>query len=389
MFDFDTVLDRRGTNSVKWDVAAGELPMWVADMDFATAPAITAAVADKARSGIFGYGTVPAAYGEAIAAWWGGRYGWTVDPEWVVFCDGIVPAVSSFVRTFAGEGEGVVLQSPDYNCFYSSVRNSGRTVLVNNLAYDRAARRFTIDWADLEARLADPLAKVFLLCNPQNPTGQIWSADDLARMGALAAAHGVTVIADEIHCDITAPGTTYTPYASVAHNEPNSITLVSPTKSFNIPGLQAAAVIVPDPGQRARVAASLNRDEIVDPGAFAVEATIAAYSAGAEWLDALREYVWGNRRFFEAYVAERLPELVVIPAEATYLVWVDCGALGADSDQFAAFLREQTGLFVNPGGMYGDNTRTFIRVNLACPRTLVEDGLARLAAGVAKWQTRA
>jgi len=382
--DFDTIIDRRHTNAVKWDIAETELPMWVADMDFATAPAITQAVLAKAAAGVFGYGIVPDEFGQAIARWWADRYHWTIEQPWIQFCDGIVPAISSLVRTLAEPGEGVVVQSPVYNCFYSSIRNSGRVVLTNDLAY--AGGRFHIDWAGLDATLGDPRAKLFLLCNPQNPTGQIWSRTDLARLGELAATHHVVLVSDEIHCDITRPGSAYTPFALAAGGA-NSITLVSPTKSFNIPGLQTAAMIVPDADLRVRAVAGLNRDEVAEPGAFAVEAAIAAYTHGGDWLDDMRAYVWANQDYFADFVAEHLPALSVIPGQATYLAWVDCTGLTDDGTRFADFLRAQTGLIVNPGQMYGENTKGFIRVNLACPRALVEDGLTRLAAGVAAWPT--
>jgi len=383
IYDFDSLVSRVGMNSLKWDVREGELPMWVADMDFATAPGITRAVMDKAARGIFGYGIVPPEFYEAVRSWWATRYGWEMDARWMSNCTGIVPAVSSLIRTFAGPGEGVVMQSPAYNCFYDSIRNSSREVLANDLIWDG---RFRIDWADLEARLADPRAKVLLLCNPHNPTGVIWSAEDLGRMGELASHYGVVVISDEIHCDITEPGTSYTPFASVSDLcAQNSITLVSPTKSFSIPGLQTSVVIVPNPDLRVRAVAGLKRDELTEPNSFAVEALVAAYTQGADWLDQMRAYVFRNKTHFAESVASNLPELTVIPSQATYLSWVDCGALADDATEFCAFLREKTGLVVNPGAMYGDNTRTFFRINLGCPISLVDDALTRLAHAISAW----
>jgi len=388
MFDFDDVVSREGMNSLKWDVRDGELPMWVADMDFATAPAITEAVMEKASKGIFGYGVVPDSFYEAIRSWWLTRYGWETSADWMSNCTGIVPAVSSLVRTFAGPGEGVILMSPAYNCFYASIRNSSREVLTNDLVLDGGY--FRINWTDLEARFADPRAKVFLLCNPQNPTGQIWSAENLGWMGELAAHYGIVVISDEIHCDITEPGTLYTPFASVSEEcARNSVTLVSPTKSFSIPGLQTSAAIIPDPDVRVRAVAGLKRDELTEPNSFAVEALIAAYTQGEDWLDQMRAYVFNNKSYFAESIAADLPDLDVIPSQATYLSWVDCGSLTDDATEFCAFLREKTGLVVNPGAMYGDNTRTFFRINLGCPRSRVEDGLSRLAHGISAWKLTA
>lgn len=383
--DFDTIIDRRGMNSLKWDVAEDELPMWVADMDFPVAKPILDAVLAKVRRASFGYGVVPPEFAGAIGSWWLSRYDWEIDPEWVVFCDGIMPAVSSLIRTLTSPGDPIVVQSPVYNCFYSTVAECGRVISANNLRYEHG--RFSIDWEDLEAKLADPRATVFLLCNPQNPTGQIWSREDLARVGALARAHGVLVVSDEIHCDITEPGARYTPFASAGEDCTHGVTMVSPTKPFNIPGLQSAAAIVPDPGLRAQVAASLQRDEICLPNSFAVEAAIAAYTQSADWLDQMRAYVWNNKARLSSYVSAHLPQLSVIPSQATYLCWVDCSNLTDDTVGFCDFLRKETGLILNPGQMYGDNTRSFVRINLACPASLLEDGLSRLTRGVQAWET--
>jgi len=386
-YDFDTLIDRRGTNSLKWAIAEGELPMWVADMDFPTAPAITRAVQDKAASGVFGYGIVPDSFADSIATWWQTRHGFRFDPEWISFCDGIVPAISSLVRTLAEPGQGIIVQPPVYHCFYHSIENSSRRVVRSDLVYDQG--RYDIDWAGVETAMGDPAATVFLLCNPQNPTGQIWSREDLARLGGMAAAHGLVVISDEIHCDITAPGTSYTPFAAVDETCARvSITLVSPTKSFNIPGLQTAAMIIPDPDLRSRARLGLDRDEITGPNSFAVEAAIAAYTHGAEWLDELRVHVWKNKERLASYLAERLPKLTVVPSQATYLSWIDCTAVVDDDAQFCDFLRETTGLVLNTGSIYGDNARGFVRMNLACPTARLDDGLERLAAGVAAWQSR-
>jgi len=387
IYDFDSLVPREGMNSLKWDVRDGELAMWVADMDFAAAPEITRAVIEKASHGVFGYGIVPDSFYEAVCSWWLTRYGWEISTEWMSNCTGIVPAVSSLVRTFAEPGKGVVMQSPAYNCFYDSIRNSSRAVIANDLVQD--GKEFRIDWDDLETRLADSRAKVLLLCNPHNPTGVIWSEEDLARMGELAAYYQVVVISDEIHCDITEPGTSYTPFASVNDQcANNSITLVSPTKSFSIPGLQTAVAIIPDPDLRARAFAGLKRDELTEPNSFAVEALTAAYTKGGDWLDQMRAYVFHNKEFFADSVASTIAELDVIPSQATYLSWVDCGSLTDDTEEFCEFLRDETGLIVNPGAMYGDNTRTFFRINLGCPISRVTDALERLTHGVSSWKVR-
>jgi len=381
-YDFDSLGERRGMNSLKWNVGSSELPMWVADMDFVTAPEITRAVVAKAASGVFGYGIVPQEFNDAIRGWWASRYGWGIDGEWISYCTGVMPAVSSLVRSLTEPGDSVVVQSPVYNCFYSAIRNTGRRVLASDLAYERPY--FRIDWEDLEERLSHPRAKLFLLCNPQNPTGQIWEAEELARMGELADRHGVLVVSDEIHCDITEPGRTYVPFAS-AYEGRRWITLVSPAKSFSIPGLHTAAMIVADADLRKQAVTGLRRDEIAEPGSFAVEATVAAYAQGGQWVDQMREVVWRNKVRVAEYVRANLPELTVVPSQATYLSWVDCGTLVEDATQFCKFMRRETGLIVNPGGMYGENTRAFFRINLGCPLDRVEDALERLSQAVHAW----
>jgi len=381
-FDFDTVANRAGLNTAKWDVKPGELPMWVADMDFAVAPCIVDAVQARAAQPCYGYNNTSDAWRQAVAGWWQTRHGWAIATEEIQFCIGVVPAISSLVRSLTGEGSKVLVQAPVYNHFYSSIRNSGRVVVSSDLVYD--GTRYSLDWADLEAKMADPGVGLFVLCNPHNPTGQIWSAEDLARIGQMAAANGVIVVSDEIHCDITDPGTDYVPFALAAPDCP-AVICVSPTKTFSIPGLATSAVVVADESLRQRVAAGLNRDEIGEPNSFAQVAAIAAFTEGGPWVDEMRAYVKANKD--AATAAMDALGLHVVPGQATYLMWVDCASLvgqGGDTTEFCQFLRQQTGLFVSNGAQYGGPG--FFRINVGCPRTLVDDGMARLAKGVEAWR---
>ena len=386
-YDFDTIINRRGTNSIKWSVNDNELPMWVADMDFPTCPAIVEAVQAKVDHGIYGYEVVPPEYAQAIILWWGSRYGVTLEPEWIHFCDGVVPAISSLIRTFTEPGDGVLIQSPVYDAFYSSISHSDRRIVTSDLPYlptlDSSMNPFGIDWVDMEAKLSDPSTKILLLCNPHNPTGQLWTPEELTRISALARTHHVLVIADEIHCDITQPSTKYTPFSLV---DSDSITVISPSKSFNIPGLQGAAIVVPDPDLMTKAKSGLNRDGICQAGSFATIATIAAYTQGADWLDSMRSYVWANRSHLENFIADNLPQLRVIPSQSTYLAWVDCSQVTDDSLAFTRYLREATGLVLNPGTIYGANAHTFVRINLACAAVVLEDGLNRLLRAVRGWE---
>ena len=377
MYDFDSVVERRGTGSLKWDVAPHELPMWVADMDFQTAPEIREAILKRAEHGVFGYSIVPEEWEQAIVGWWKRRHGFEMKPEWLTFCTGVVPAISSIVRKLTTPNENVVVMTPVYNIFFNSIVNNGRRPLECPLRYEGGAYR--LDFDDLEARLADPQSALLLLCNPHNPVGKLWSREELARVGELCAKHHVIVVSDEIHCDLTDPGRDYVPFASVSQVcRENSVTCVAPTKAFNIAGLQTAAVSVPEPHLRHRVWRGLNTDEVAEPNAFAIAAAIAAFERGAPWLDELREYLYANKQTVCDFIAARVPGVRVTPSEATYLLWLDCSALTDDTDALAASIRERTGLYLSAGGQFGGNGKRFLRMNIACPRALLKDGLERL-----------
>ena len=381
MFDFDNTTNRRGTFSMKWDVGGNELPMWVADMDFPTAPAVREAIASRAEHGVFGYTIVPEEWSGAIISWWKRRHGFAIKPEWLQFCTGVVPAISCIVKRVTNLGDRVAVLTPAYDIFYHSVENAGRTVAECRLV--RSGEQYRIDFVALEETLSHPLTTMLILCNPHNPTGNIWQKDELNRVGELCKKHGVTVLSDEIHCDLTAPGHEYVPFASVSETcAQNSITCISASKAFNIAGLQSAAVFVKNPHLREKIVRGLNSDEVAEPNCFAVNATIAAFNEGEAWLDELRKYLFDNRNYVEEYLRKNLPEVKAIPAKATYLVWIDCGEVTSDSDELCAYLREKTGLIVSSGKQYRGNSAKFIRLNIACPRSRLIDGLKRLVEGI-------
>ena len=386
-FDFDRLVNRRNTNAIKWDVGENELPMWVADMDFMTAPAITQAVQTCAERGVWGYTSLPDAWYDAYISWWRERHGLAMERDWLLFCTGIVPAIGSIVRRLTAPGEKVLIQSPVYNAFFYCITDSGRQVKDCPLEYDRRTQRYGIDFHRLDEALSDPQVTLMLLCNPHNPSGNIWDRQTLAAIGELCARHGVTVLSDEIHCDVTDPGADYVPFASVSEAcRDMSVTCIAPTKAFNLAGLKSAAVAAANPALRNRVQAGLHADGVSDVGAFAVDATVAAFTKCGPWLDELRSYVAQNKRRVQAFLEEQLPQVKAVPSKATYLAWLDCSALPGDKRDLARFIRERTGLFLNGGGMYGDGGRDFLRMNLGCPRSLVEDGLGRLKAGVTAWE---
>ena len=373
---FDEKTDRRHTGSMKWDVTEKELPMWVADMDFQTAPQITEAIIKRAQHGVFGYTLIEDEWYDAYQNWWKTRHEWSIEKEWLIFCTGVVPAISSIVRKMTTTAEKVVVMTPVYNIFFNSIINNGRFILESPLHYENGA--YEIDFADLEEKLSDPQASLLILCNPHNPIGKIWDRGTLAKIGELCAKHHVLVLSDEIHCDLTKPGKDYVPFASVSETcRENSIPCVAPTKTFNLAGLQTAAVIVPDAALRHRVNRGLNTDEVAEPNVFAAIAPIAAFDRGREWLEELREYLWENRKFAEDFIREEIPELRTVSADATYLLWIDCNALPGDLSELAEFIRKESGLYVCDGREYGNGYR-FLRMNLACRRELLKEGLERL-----------
>lgn len=376
-YDFDKSIDRRATNSYKWDSAPeGVLPMWVADMDFRTAPAIIDALQKRVAHGIFGYTRVPDAYYDAVTSWFSRRHGWDIDREWIIYTSGVVPAVSAVIKALTVPGDKVIVQTPVYNCFFSSIRNNGCEIVSNPLR--RTADTYEMDFDALERCAADPRAKVMLLCNPHNPAGRVWTPDELTRLGNICLRNGVTVVADEIHCELVYQGFKYTPFASLSdaflHR---SVTCVSPSKAFNIAGLQIANIVAFDNDLRSRIDKAININEVCDVNPFGVAATIAAYNEGEEWLNQLVDYLHGNYEAMAEFCRRELPEFPITRLEGTYLVWMDCSSLGMPSDALEHALLDDARLWLNAGTMYGAEGEGYMRWNIACPRSVMLDGLNR------------
>lgn len=376
-YDFDKTIDRRATNSYKWDSAPeGVLPMWVADMDFRTAPAIINALQKRVAHGIFGYTRVPDAYYDAVTSWFSRRHGWDIDREWIIYTSGVVPAVSAVIKALTVPGDKVIVQTPVYNCFFSSIRNNGCEIVSNPLR--RTADTYEMDFDALERCAADPRTKVMLLCNPHNPAGRVWTPDELTRLGNICLRNGVTVVADEIHCELVYQGFKYTPFASLSdaflHR---SVTCVSPSKAFNIAGLQIANIVAFDNDLRSRIDKAININEVCDVNPFGVAATIAAYNEGEEWLNQLVDYLHGNYEAMAEFCRRELPEFPITRLEGTYLVWMDCSSLGMPSDALEHALLDDARLWLNAGTMYGAEGEGYMRWNIACPRSVMLDGLNR------------
>ncbi len=373
--NFDKIVNRRGTGSVKWDSRPDVLPLWVADMDFETAPCILEALRRRAEPGVFGYTLVRDDYYEALIDWFSSRHLYEFKREDVIYTSGVVPALSAIIKGLTKPGDGVIVQTPVYNCFFSSIRNNGCRVVENPfIREDISDTKFTyhINFEELEHLAADPSNTMLILCNPHNPVGRVWTREELERIHEICVSNGVEVVSDEIHCELTMPGFRYTPYGTVDHD---AVVCVSPSKAFNIAGLQIANIISPDSSKRALIDRAININEVCDVNPFGVEALIAAYSPeGAEWLEYLRGYLYENYIFMQQFMAEKLPQCPVTRLEATYLPWVDVRALGISADRLTEILMQDAHVWVNSGIMYG-----YIRLNIACPRSLLEEGLEKIA----------
>ncbi len=382
---FDEVVERRGTDCVKWDtIPEGVIPMWVADMDFATAPCVRAAVQERAAHPIYGYTAVPDSYYKSVCDWFALRHGWRPDPSWIIYCPGVVPAMSACISAFTEPGDNVLIMSPVYNCFFSSIRNWRCNILDVPLKTVPAlgSPRYEIDFEALERAAADPRTKLMLICSPHNPAGRVWTREELARLGRICIDNGVIPVCDEIHCEFTMPGVEFVPFASVSPEiEAACITLNSPGKAFNIAGLQISNIIIADPKLRAAVDKAVNVNEVCDVNPFGVTALQAAYTQeGFEWLQGLNAQVAANYMRLKELAASQLPEFPLYVLEGTYLAWMDCRVLGIPSVDIEKSLVEVEKVRISNGSMYG--TEGFIRINLACPPALLEEGLARIVKGL-------
>ncbi len=378
-YNFDEIIPRRGSHCYKWDSAADDevLPMWVADMDFRTAPPIIEAMANRVQHGIFGYTKVPQAYFDAVTGWFDRRHQFTIQKEWILFTSGVVPALSAVIKALTEPGDRVIVQTPVYNCFFSSIRNDQCDMVANELIYKDGT--YTIDFEDLERKAADPQAKLLLLCSPHNPVGRVWTREELIRIGEICLRHNMIVVSDEIHCDLVYEGHTHIPFASIRPDFlQQSVTCTAPSKTFNLAGIQVANIIAADEEMYRRIDKALNVNEVCEINCFAVEALIAAYTEGEEWLEALKGYLYENYRILSEFFQRYLPDLKVLPLEATYLVWVDCKALGKTSEEITEELLGKEKLWVNEGTLYGAAGEGFIRINIATQRQRLMEGLEKI-----------
>ena len=386
IYDFSKPTNRLHTNSYKWDSAPNDdiIPLWVADMDFETYPAITEALQRRVAHGIFGYTRVPDAYYESVCQWFVKHHGWSINRNDIIYTSGVVPAISAIIKALTLSGDQVIVQGPVYNCFYSSIRNNGCEMVSNSLIYNKETLRYEMDFEDLDRKLSHERARIMLLCNPHNPGGRVWSREELTHVAELCKKHGVRVVSDEIHCELTLHGNEYTPFGSLPDELSfGSITCCSPSKAFNIAGLQIANIVCRDAAVRERVDRAININEVCDVNPFGVEALMAAYTdGGEEWLMELRKYLSANYDMLLEFFAKHLPQLPVMRMEGTYLAWVDCSSLSETSEDIEERLMKENKVWVNAGSMYGKEGERFIRINMACPRERLEEGLRRIAEGI-------
>ena len=384
-YDFDELIERRGTNCVKWDEegpcqtddrcsSKEMIPLWVADMDFKVAPAIQEAVRKRAEHGVFGYNIVPESYYEAVIAWFRRRHQWDIHHEWLLYTTAVVPAMSCVIKALTMPGEKVLILSPAYNCFFSSIKNNGCEVLESPLK--AADDSFEVDFIDFESKCADEKTTLFLLCNPHNPTGRVWTREELQRMYDICHRHGVKVVSDEIHCELIMPGYRFVPFGTVTDD---CVVMNSPSKSFNTAGLQIANIICSHPTWRRRIDRAININEVCDVNPFGIVALQAAYNESEDWIDELNQYLWGNYQSIRDFIEENIPQWKVCRLEGTYLPWVDVSAMGITSQQLCNRLFAEAKVWINPGTMYGRETgEGYVRLNIACPRSRLMDALQRI-----------
>ncbi|MNW46230.1 Cystathionine beta-lyase PatB [compost metagenome] len=386
-YHFDERLPRRGTYSEKWDLGRelfGDpdvLPLWVADMDFRCAPAIVEAVTERAKHGIYGYTSRPKEYLDAITGWMERRHGWKVDASWLTDTPGVVPALGVAVQVLTEPGDQVILQSPVYNPFYDVIRNNGREIAENPLILENG--HYRMDYVQLES-LMQGGAKLMLLCSPHNPGGRVWTLEELERLGELCLKYGVKVVSDEIHGDLVFADHRHVPFASLSEAHAGiTITCAAPSKTFNIPGLSTAYTLISNVAIRKSFAERIKTLAIGSLNYFGPSATIAAYTQSEDWLDAVLDYIRANRDFAIAYLATHLPAAAPNLSEGTYLLWVDCRALGWDKAQMKQMMYKEAKIAFTEGSVYGQNGEGFLRINLACPRSLLQEALERFCTAAA------
>ncbi len=386
-YNFDEIIERRDTDSLKYDFAAkrgkpdGLLPLWVADMDFRTPPCVMDALMEKSAHGIFGYSESREDYFEVLQGWFSRRFGWQIQPDWLVKTPGVVFAVCAAIRALTQEYDAVLIQQPVYYPFTESVEANSRKLIVNELVYDGST--YHVDFEDFEQKIEEHNVKLFILCNPHNPVGRVWTRDELIRMGDICAAHGVTVISDEIHADFIYPDHTHTVFAGLKPEfEAITVTCTAPTKTFNLAGLQVSNIFVANRTLRHRIRQEMNRCGYSQINVMGLVACKAAYQKGEDWLEALKGYLEDNLKYLRAYLQKHIPEIKLVEPQGTYLVWLDCKALKLSDKALDELIVSRAKLWLDAGTMFGQGGSGFQRINIACPRSVLKQALEQLESAV-------
>jgi cystathionine beta-lyase len=379
-FDFDSIINRDETNSVKYTARqalfgrADITPMWVADMDFAVPPAVTQALMARAQHPIYGYTDYPDSMYDALIHWLQRRHGWQIEREWIIMCPGVVPTLHAAVMAFAQPQQSVIVQPPVYFPFFSAVTNTGRTLIKNTLLFEN--NRYTIDFEHLEACAQN--ASMLLLCSPHNPVGRVWTKDELKKILDIAERHDLVILSDEIHADLVYPDFKHYMLATLAGNTNQIITAVAPSKTFNIAGLGLSALIVPDADKRKAINLAFDSLHVYPNNPFSITAFEAAYNQGETWLETLLTYLKQTRDFVADYLVKQLPQIKLIAAEGTYLLWLDCRALNMSDAELKLFFVQQAGLGLSPGTLFGEAGSGFMRMNIGAPKAVIADALENI-----------
>ncbi|MCQ2772502.1 MAG: PatB family C-S lyase [Bacilli bacterium] len=384
-YNFDKITDRSNQFCCKWNKDPRLLPMTIADMDFEVAPAIQNAILNKAKTPTYGYVDIPNEFNEAVVSWYNRRHNMNLTPDMVIFSSGVICALSSIVRKLTTPAENVLLQFPVYNTFFNSIVNNGRNIVSSDLVYENG--EYHIDWEDLEEKLSNPQTSLMIVCNPHNPIGKNWTKEELARIGELARKHGVQVVSDEIHSDVQNPGHKFTSwFESSEENANTGIVCNSTSKTFNLAGMHSASVLVKDPVLRHKVWRGINTDEVGEPNFFAIDVAIAAYNDSEDWVNECNAYIYENKCYVIDYCKKNIKQVNPLVSPATYILWLDISGVTLNDVKFAEYLKEKTGLVLNPGSKYGTNGKGFLRMNVATQKSRVEDAMSRLEEAVKSYK---
>lgn len=388
-YDFDSLIERRGTGSIKYDCAAERgksedlLPLWVADMDFALPPEIIEVLEARVAHSIFGYSTPCSGYFESIQTWYRLRHQWTPEEAWLVKTPGVVFALATAVRAYTQSGQGVLIQTPVYYPFKGVIESNNRRVVRAPLIYEDG--RYSIDFDAFEAAIVDNKVRLFLFCSPHNPVGRVWTKDELERLGAICLKHRVVVVSDEIHADFVYPEHQHTVFSQIMPELAElSVICTSPGKTFNLASLQIGNIFIPNPTLRAAFIKAVHETGYSQFNSMGLVATQACYENGEEWVNQLTHYLAGNLAFVQSFLQDKLPQLRLVELQGTYLAWIDCKALQLDDRELLRLVEDDAGLWVDEGTMFGEEGSGFIRINIACPRALLERAFTQLEAAISK-----